>query len=214
MNSITRGPKNYAAQLLLAFCGLWVVEPMLLRAAPQQSTEKPKLERRSQQRISNQALESKIGEKLRKLAYYSVFDNIEYRLMGDRVELTGQVVQPGLKSDAAAAVRNIEGVAGVVNKIEVLPPSPNDDRIRLDCYRAIFMAGDMQKYAIQPVPSVHIIVKSGNITLVGVVDSDADKNMAYLQANGVHGAFTVSNNLRVAKPGVASAMAESEVLKP
>jgi len=214
MICITRGPKNYAAKLLLAFCGLWVVEPMLLRAAPQQSTEKPQLERRSQQRISNQSLERKIGEKLRKLAYYSVFDNIEYRLLGDRVELTGQVVQSGLKSDAAAAVKKIEGVAGVGNKIEVLPPSPNDDRIRLDCYRAIFMAGAMQKYAIQPVPSVHIIVKGGNVTLVGVVDSEADKNLANIMANGVSGAFSVANNLRVEKTSAASALAESEVLKP
>ena len=126
------------------------------------------------------------------LAYYSVFDNIEYRINGDKVELLGQVVQPGLKSDAEAAVGKIEGVEGVVNKIEVLPPSPNDDHIRLDCYRAIFMTGAMQKYAIQPVPSIHIIVKNGNVTLVGVVDSESDKNLAYLHASGVDGAFSVN----------------------
>ncbi|MGE5326493.1 MAG: BON domain-containing protein [Deltaproteobacteria bacterium] len=214
MNCVTRDPKNYAAGLFLFLCALWVAKPMLLKAGPRQSSQSPRLERRSEARNSNQPLLKKVGHQLRMLAYYSVFDNIEYQVIGSRVELTGQVVQPRLKSDAAAAVKRIEGVTGVVNKIEVLPPSPNDDRIRLDCYRAIFMAGGMQKYAMQPVPSVHIIVKNGNVTLVGVVDSDADKNIAYIKANGVSGAFSVSNNLRVEKPGVASAMAESEVLKP
>ena len=214
MNCITRSSTSHAAELVLALCGLWVAEPMMLRAAPQQSSEAPKLERRSEVRRSDQLLVKKVDHQLRTLAYYSVFDNIEYRVNGDRVELSGQVVQPGLKSDAAAAVRKIEGVAGVVNKIEVLPPSSSDDRIRLDCYRAIFMAGNMQKYAMQPVPSIHIIVKNGNVKLIGVVDSVADKNLAYVQANGVRGAFSVSNSLRVEKSGMASTMAESEVLKP
>jgi osmotically-inducible protein OsmY len=143
-----------------------------------------------------------------------VFDNIEYRLDGDRVELLGQVVQPRLKSDAESAVKHIEGVEGVVNNIEVLPPSPNDDRIRLGCYRAIYMSGAMTKYAIQPVPSIHIIVKNGNVTLVGVVDSEADKNLANLKANGVSGAFSVTNNLRIEKSTATSAMSRSEVLNP
>ena len=105
MNGITRGPKYYAAGLYLTLCCLWVAEPMLLKAAPQQSSESPKLGRRSEARNSSQGLVKKVGHQLRMLAYYSVFDNIEYRVDGDRVELTGQVVQPRLKSDAAAAVR-------------------------------------------------------------------------------------------------------------
>jgi hyperosmotically inducible protein len=186
----------------------------ILNGNPRDPKEKPKLEQRNNARASNQRLQQRVTHQLRMLAYYSVFDNIEYRVDGDKVELLGQVVQPRLKSDAESAAKHVEGVESVANNIEVLPLSPNDDQIRLACYRAIYMNGAMQKYAIQPVPSIHIIVKNGNVTLVGVVDNDADKNLAYLQANGIHGAFSVTNNLRVEKSSTASAMAGSEVLNP
>jgi hyperosmotically inducible protein len=183
----------------IAVAGLLFPLPETSQASPRESKEKPKLEKRSNRPPSNQRLSRQIAHQLRMLAYYSVFDNIGYRLQGDRVELVGQVVQPHLKSDAEAAVKRVEGVAGVTNNIEVLPPSPNDDRIRLGCYRAIFMDGTMTKYAMEPVPSIHIIVKNGHITLVGVVDSESDKNLVYLRASGVPGAFSVTNDLEVEK---------------
>jgi BON domain len=213
MNRITHRPKGIAAGLFLALNGMLWVLPVNLSGTPQAPKEKPKLERRSNKAPSNPQLEKQVTRQLRMLAYYSVFDNIECRVDGNRVELLGQVVQPGLKADAEAAVRKIEGVESVVNKIEVLPPSPNDDSIRLGCYRAILMSAPMQKYAIQPVPSIHIIVKNGNVTLAGVVDSESDKNLAYLQASGVHGAFLVTNHLRVEKPG-AMTLSQTEVLNP
>ncbi len=131
------------------------------------------------------------------LPYYSVFDNLEYRVENYTVYLSGQVTRPTLKSDAEARVRDIEGVEKVVNKIEVLPVSPNDDRIRLATYRAIFGHSGMHRYAIQSVPPIHIIVKNGHVRLVGVVANEADKNIAYLQARSVPGAFSVENELRV-----------------
>jgi osmotically-inducible protein OsmY len=188
--------------------------PATLSGNPREPKEKPKLQNRSETQTADQRLQKQVTHQLRMLAYYSVFDNIEYRLDGDRVELLGQVVQPRLKSDAESAVKRIEGVEGVVNNIEVLPPSPNDDRIRIACYRAIYMGGAMTKYAIQPVPSIHIVVKNGNVTLVGVVDSEADKNLANLKANGVSGAFSVTNNLRVENSAATSALSRSEVLNP
>jgi hyperosmotically inducible protein len=131
------------------------------------------------------------------LPYYSVFDNLAYKIEGSKVTLIGQTVRPTLKSDAEAAVKSIEGVSSVQNDIEVLPNSPNDDRLRRTLYRAIYGNAALSRYSIQAVPSIHIIVKNGNVTLEGVADNEADKNMAGLRANGVSGVFSVTNNLVV-----------------
>jgi hyperosmotically inducible protein len=131
------------------------------------------------------------------LPYYSVFDNLAYRLEGDKVILEGQVVRPTLKSDAEAAVKSIEGVSTVVNNIEVLPLSPMDDQIRRAVYRAIYGEAALFRYGTSAVPSIHIIVKNGSVTLEGVTDNESDKNLANLRANGVPNVFAVKNNLRV-----------------
>jgi hyperosmotically inducible protein len=131
------------------------------------------------------------------LPYYDVFDDLAYRVDGPKVTLFGQVTRPTLKSDAENVVKKIEGVERVDNQIEVLPLSPNDDRVRLAAYRAIFSKAPLQRYQLSAVPPIHIIVKNGNITLEGVVANEGDKNLAGLAANGVHGAFSVNNNLRV-----------------
>jgi hyperosmotically inducible protein len=131
------------------------------------------------------------------LPYYSVFDNLAYKVEGDTVTLLGQVARPSLKSDAENAVKKIEGVDKVVNNIEVLPVSPMDDRIRHAEFRKIYSFPPLSKYAWGAVPPIHIIVANGHVTLEGVVDSDADKNAAGIQANGVPGVFSVTNNLRV-----------------
>jgi hyperosmotically inducible protein len=129
------------------------------------------------------------------LPWYSVFDNLAYSVEGDKVTLYGQVTRPSLKSDAEGAVKGIEGVTTVVNNIEVLPPSPMDDQLRRALYRAIYGEGGLSRYSIQAVPSVHIIVKNGNVTLEGAVDNEADKNMAGIRANQVPNVFSVKNNL-------------------
>jgi hyperosmotically inducible protein len=131
------------------------------------------------------------------LPYYSVFDNLAYRVDGSKVTLFGQVVRPTLKSDAGNVVKKIEGVTAVDNQIEVLPVSPNDDRLRIAVYRAIFSKPELQRYGMGAVPSIHIIVKNGNVTLVGVVDNAMDKNIVGIAANGVLGVFKVTNDLQV-----------------
>jgi len=133
------------------------------------------------------------------LPYYGVFDNLAYRVDGVTVTLMGQVTRPTLKSDAENVVKRIEGVEHVKNEIEVLPVSPNDDRIRRAVYRAIYSDPTMDRYAIQAVPPIHIIVKNGNASLEGVVSTEADKNIAGIRANGVSGVFSVTNDLRVEK---------------
>lgn len=131
------------------------------------------------------------------LPYYSIFDNLEYKVNGYTVELMGEVTNPSLKSSAENVVKRIEGVQKVTNNIKVLPPSSEDDHIRRAEYRAIYGFEPLNKYALQAIGPIHIIVDSGHVTLEGVVDSEADKNMANLRANGVPGVFSVKNNLRV-----------------
>jgi hyperosmotically inducible periplasmic protein len=135
------------------------------------------------------------------LPYYSVFDNLAFKVEGSKVTLIGQVVRPTLKSDAEGAVKGIEGVSSVDNQIEVLPLSPNDDQIRRGVFRAIYGDTALSRYGFQAVPSIHIIVKNGSVTLEGVVDNDADKNLANLRANGVANVFSVKNNLVVTGEG-------------
>ena len=141
-----------------------------------------------------------VRHKLVMLPYYSVFDNLTYRIDGRTVTLEGQVVNPVVKPDAENAVKRIEGVDKVVNNIEVLPPSPMDDRIRRQVYHAIYSYGPLFKYGHMAVPPIHIIVKNARITLDGVVDNETDKNLAGMRANQVPGTFQVTNNLRVVPP--------------
>jgi hyperosmotically inducible protein len=132
------------------------------------------------------------------LPYYGVFDNLAYKVDPDgTVTLMGQVVNPTLKSDAERAVKRIEGVEKVVNNIEVLPTSPNDDRIRLAVYRAIYGHPALNMYQLRSVPPIHIIVKNGNVRLEGVVARQMDKQIAEMQAKSVPGVFSVTDNLRV-----------------
>ncbi len=147
---------------------------------------------------------SRLAEQVRKelvlLPYYGMFDFLAFEIKEvDTVVLTGQVTRPALKSEAENVVRGIEAVGKVENQIEVLPNSPNDDRIRVATYRAIYSRPGLDLYAMRAVPPIHIIVKNGEVTLVGVVATEMDKNLAGMTANGVPGVFKVTNNLRVEK---------------
>jgi hyperosmotically inducible protein len=150
-----------------------------------------------------QPTQDKISKEVRHelvmLPYYGVFDNLAYRVDGSKVTLFGQVTRPTLKSDAEHAVKKIEGVSLVDNQIEVLPLSPTDDQVRRAAYRQIYSKPPLQRYQMGAVPPIHIIVKNGNITLVGIVDNEGDKDLAGLAANGVPGSFKVTNELVVGK---------------
>lgn len=146
-------------------------------------------------------LNQEVRHELVMLPYYSIFDNLGYRVDGTTVTLFGEVTRPTLKSDAANVVKHIEGVTQVNNQIEVLPLSPMDDRIRLATYRAIYGYGPLQRYAMGALPSIHIIVKNGHVVLSGVVANEGDKNIVNIRANGVAGVFSVENDLRVERKG-------------
>ena len=135
------------------------------------------------------------------LPRYSLFDWIEAEVRPDNtVILRGQVRGLTLRADAEAAVKRIEGVTGVVNQIEDLPLSTADDQIRRKIYRAIYDEdGPLFHYAIEVVPSIHIIVKNGNVTLKGVVESQEDSDFAFAKARSVPQTFSVKNDLIVEK---------------
>jgi hyperosmotically inducible periplasmic protein len=144
-------------------------------------------------------LSEKVRHELVMLPYFGVFDNLSYKLEDGKVILFGQVTRPTLKSDAARVVARLEGVEEVVNKIEVLPLSNFDDRIRIATYRAIYSQTGLDRLALQSVPPIHIIVKNGGVTLEGVVLNEGDKTRAFIAANGVSNVFSVTNNLRTEK---------------
>jgi len=143
-------------------------------------------------------LQNEVRHQLVVLPYLTLFDNLEYKVEGTKVILSGQVVRTTLKDDAARAVKNIEGVTAVENHIEILPPSQMDAQIRRAEYQAIYGFADLWKYAMGALPPVHIIVDNGRVSLYGVVDSEADKNLIGVRANTVPGVFSVTNNLQVA----------------
>ncbi len=173
---------------------------------------------------------NKIRKQLLTLSNYGVFDYLSFTMKqaanGYDVALKGYASRPTLKSSAEKVVKKVEQVASVTNQIEVLPTSPNDDRIRSAVYAKIYGNSTLSRYnpnrgapmygsawdwqrtrmigisndpPLGPHP-ISIIVKNGNVTLEGVVDSDMDKQIAGMQANQVSGVFSVTNNLEVIKP--------------
>lgn len=152
--------------------------------------------------VPGQAGESRIAQEVRHqlvmLPYYTIFDDLAFRVNGGDVTLLGVVTNPVLKSSAGNVVKSVEGVTNVDNQIKVLPVSPMDWQIRRAEFRAIY--GDPQigdRYGHQALPSIHIIVDNGHVTLEGVVANQADKNLINIRANGVPNVFSVTNNLIV-----------------
>src|SRR6478735_6703284 len=134
---------------------------------------------------ATERITKEVRHELLMLPYLDVFDYLAYKVEGYNVTLMGQVTRPTLKSDAENVVKRIEGVEKVNNQIEVLPLSPNDDRIRRDVYVALARQPQLQKYFMQAVPPIRIIVKNGNVTLEGVVANKGDLDIAKITANGV-----------------------------
>jgi hyperosmotically inducible periplasmic protein len=142
-------------------------------------------------------LQDGVRHTLLMLPNFGVFDNLNFTLQGDTVTLTGEVRTAILKSEAEAAVRKTTGVANVINSVEILPLSPMDDSLRVKTYRAIYSEPGFERYEIQSVQPIRVIVKNGNITLDGVVATQLDKILAETAARNVPFAFSVTNNLTI-----------------
>jgi hyperosmotically inducible protein len=147
---------------------------------------------RSEERITRE-----VRHELLMLPYFGVFDYIAFKIDGSTVTLVGQVNHATLKSDSENVVKRIEGVEKVDNQIEILPPSSMDDGLRRRLFRAIYGYPALEKYALGVQKPIRIIVKSGRVWLEGVVDTESDKNLAGLRANGIPGIFSVTNDLQV-----------------
>jgi hyperosmotically inducible protein len=167
----------------------------LVTLSAAQDTPRNQPSAKAEERIIKQ-----VRHQLVMLPYVGAFDFLTYKVDGTTVTLLGQVVKPVNKSDAEDAVKHIEGVEKVDNQIEVLPPSPLDDGIRNRLYRAIYGYPALQRYALGTQKPIRMIVKGGHVTLLGVVDTEGDKNIAGLRANSVANVFSVTNDLQVVKP--------------
>ena len=181
--------RNYLKPVLALTLFFATLISLPAKAALQHSST-PKAENR---------IEREVRHELVMLPYYGVFDFLKYEVNGYTVTLMGQVTRPTLKSDAEKAVKRIEGVESVNNQIEVLPVSPNDDRIRLSEYRAIYGPGGLERYGLLYIQNIHIIVRGGHVTLEGAVANEGDKNIAGIRAKGVPGVFSVDNHLQLEK---------------
>jgi hyperosmotically inducible protein len=204
MNMLSR----FLKLLLIVFALILSLAPAAVASnsfqTGQQGRSKPRLVREREPRaVSNARTQALLAEEVRHrlvmMPLYDVFDWLEGEVKPDgTLVLRGQAVRPTLKSDAERSARDVEGIARVVNEIEVLPVSPNDDRLRAALYRAVYnFDSPLFRYATRAVPPIHIIVKNGRATLKGVVATKADSNRAYLAASGVPGLFEVTNELRV-----------------
>jgi hyperosmotically inducible protein len=145
------------------------------------------------------SLEKAVVDSLLSLPYYGIFDNLAFEMDGTNVTLTGQVILPITKSEAAKRVAKISGIGKITNKIEVLPLSASDDAIRMTAYRKLFDTSDLYRYAMGAVPTIHIIVKGGHVTLEGMVSTPEDSQLANMLAKQLPGIFSVKNNLKVEK---------------
>jgi hyperosmotically inducible protein len=154
--------------------------------------------------IDDTTLRNKLAETLAydRVGYGTIlFNAFTIGVQNGVVTLGGTAYGPSDKDSAVSVVENYPGVKDVVDNIEVAPVSPMDDRIRLAVARAIYGFPQLNKYAIDPAKPIRITVVNGNVTLSGVVDTQADKDVANIRANGVPGVFKVVNNLEVVAEG-------------
>jgi hyperosmotically inducible protein len=152
--------------------------------------------------VADQNLEQKAVHEVRMYSRYTIWDNINVRTQNGNVVLTGQVSQPFKKNDLQRLMQRIPGVVSVTNDLEVLPLSPFDDQLRMQVARAIYRDPVLSRYGLGTLPSIHVIVGNGHVTLEGVVSTEAEKNIAGIRANGAGLSFgMVTNNLRVEGSG-------------
>jgi len=150
--------------------------------------------------VPDQEMQAKLQEKLAydRVGYGNAFNAITVSVQNGGVTLAGHARTDVDKDSALALVSTYPGVKDVTNEIEIDPVSIMDDQTRLAVARAVYGYPSLNKYAIDPEKPIRISVQNGNVELYGTVDTKADKDTAYLRANGVPGVFSVKNYLQVA----------------
>lgn len=151
--------------------------------------------------VSNAAGDKEIlnlaAKEVRMYPYFTIFDNVELTLNNGQLTVTGEVLEPWRKNDLGRILAKVPGVNDVDNQLEVLPLSSFDRQLRIRLARAIFSHPLLYRYGLGANPSIHIIVKNGNVKLVGTVNSEADRNAAALVAKTAATYFGFENKLQV-----------------
>ncbi len=154
---------------------------------------------------SDADLIAKVRHELATYTWYTIFDDVNFRVLNGQVELNGSVSQPYKKTDMERLARGIPGVAGVTDDLKVLPLSDFDIRLRLEVARAIYGDPTFTIYRMMPSPPIHIIVDNGHVTLTGVVATEAQKSVAGMRAAAAGLSLgPVVNNLQVECPAKKS----------
>ncbi len=151
--------------------------------------------------VTDADIAQKVTHEIRMYPWYTIWDNLNVRVEEGNVEISGQVNQPYKKADLTRLAQSVPGVTSVTNNVEVLPTSFFDDQLRLQVARAIYSDPVLNRYALQAVPPIHVIVDNGHVTLEGVVNNDMEKQVAGMRANTAGLSMgQVTNNLRVEHP--------------
>lgn len=141
---------------------------------------------------------TKLAREIRTYSRYTIWDNVNLRVTEGQVELLGEVSRPFKKKDLERIAQRVPGVAGVTNRLRVLPTSFHDDDLRIRVARAIYRDPVLSRYALQAVPPIHIVVDNGRVSLEGVVNNDLERTVAGIRAASAGLSFgPVANNLRV-----------------
>src|SRR5688572_24330711 len=145
--------------------------------------------------IADDAFAGRLGRAVRECPQVTIFDDVDARLDGNAVLLTGKVTAPAKKQEIERRVARVDGVREVRNEIAVLPPLSSDDDLRHRVARAIYGNPSFWLYAAMSYPPIHIIVERGHVTLRGTVSSNVERTMARTLASGL-GERSLSNELR------------------
>ena len=172
----------------LQFLLLFVVSAGIILAAPVIQGQTP---------AQANPLEKSVFSAVLTSPHYGVFDALSFKLDGTDVTLLGQVMFPITKDEAGRRTAKIPGIGKVKNDIEVLPLSRSDDALRIEIYRNLFSTADLYRYSLGFMPSIHIIVNNGRVTLEGYVLNEQDRNFAALAVRGIPGIFLFTNNLKI-----------------
>lgn len=167
----------------------------LLMAAPHQASMPQ----------GDEAIAARVTHEIRMYPQYNIWDDVNFQVANGQVVLSGEVNQPYKKSDIGNIVKRVPGVTSVTNSLKVAPLSNFDDRLRIQVARAIYGDPSFTLYGMQAQPPIHILVDNGRVTLTGVVDTEAQKQIAGMRAASAGLSFgPVTNNLRVERPASKS----------
>ncbi|MEO8597358.1 MAG: BON domain-containing protein [Candidatus Solibacter sp.] len=155
----------------------------------------------SQAPATGAALEKSVRHEILMYPKLTLWDDVRFRVSEGNVELVGAVNQPYKKRDLERIVQHVPGVKSVTNQVKVLPLSPFDDDLRIRVARAIYRDPVLSRYAMGSIPSIHVIVDNGKVTLTGLVNSDMEKQIAGIRASGAGLSLgPVINELHVENP--------------